>query len=176
MSTPEPKPVSVTLVAHDPQWEAAARREGERIATVLGELVVAAHHFGSTAIPTIVAKPVLDLLLIVRSLEELDARRTEMESLGYAWWGEYGMPGRRLCTWTDPRTGARCVHAHFWIERHEEIDRHLAFRDYCCAHPDVARAYEAMKLRCRDLHANDSFAFSECKAPWIRPVEEAAVR
>ncbi|MDQ3037561.1 MAG: GrpB family protein [Myxococcota bacterium] len=88
----------------------------------------------------------------------------------------WGLPGRRFCTLDDATTGARRVHVHAYADRHPEITRHLAFRDYLRAHPDVARAYDLEKARCRALHPLDSHAYSEAKGDWIVRVEHDAMR
>jgi GrpB-like predicted nucleotidyltransferase (UPF0157 family) len=133
------------------------------------------HHIGSTAIPGIRAKPILDLIPVVRSLDEFENSRSVVEGLGYAWWGEFGLPGRRYCTFDDPHTARRTVQLHCYERGSSEIVRHLAFRDYLRSNPDLARAYDALKDRCRDLHPLDSHAYSDCKNAWIRRIEAQAL-
>lgn len=142
---------------------------------VVGEVITAVHHVGSTAVPGMRAKPILDLIPIVRSLPELESSRSLLEGLGYAWWGEYGLPGRRCCTLDDPLSGCRKAQLHCYEQGSSEIIRHLAFRDYLRLRPELARQYQAEKERCRDLHPADSHAYSDCKSAWIRHVEIQAV-
>jgi GrpB-like predicted nucleotidyltransferase (UPF0157 family) len=125
-----PPRIPVELQPHTPNWAEAASREIERLAQALGENLVAIHHVGSTAIPGISAKPILDLMPVVRELSQLDTCRSAVEALGYEWWGEYGLPGRRYCKLTDPTTGRRKVHLHCFRDGTPEVERHLAFRDY----------------------------------------------
>jgi GrpB-like predicted nucleotidyltransferase (UPF0157 family) len=170
-----PPPIPVELLPHSPLWRDAAAREGQRLAEALGTLLVAVHHIGSTAIPDIVARPILDLIPEVPSITALDARAPQLRALGYEWWGEYGMPGRRYATLTDGATGQRCVQLHAFETGSPHVERHLAFRDFLRANPARAREYEAMKLRSRDQHPGDSHAYSSAKSAWILATEAEAI-
>jgi len=170
-----PPAIPVELHKHDPAWTEKARAESARIKGALGEALIVVHHIGSTAIPGIRAKPIVDLLPIVRTIVELDGLRTLVEGLGYGWWGEYGLEGRRYCTLDDPTSGRRQVQLHFYEEASPRIVRHLAFRDYLRSRPDLAHEYEAEKMRCRDLHPMDSHAYTDCKDAWIKRVEAEAL-
>ena len=171
-----PPPLKVELLPHDPLWAATAEQESRHIEAALGDSLIAVHHIGSTAIPGIRAKPVIDLMPVVTWLDRLDQAQGRIEALGYGWWGEYGLPGRRYCEKDDPETGRRLFQLHCYQNGSPEIRRHLAFRDYLLGRPDLARAYEAEKLRCQALHPNDSHAYSDCKDAWIRRVEREALR
>jgi GrpB-like predicted nucleotidyltransferase (UPF0157 family) len=173
--TPPPPAVAVELWPHDPAWAENAQREAQRIAAAVGDLIVSVHHIGSTAVPNICAKPILDLMPVVRDLSELDVARPVIEGLGYAWWGEYGLNGRRYCTFDDPETSRRKVQLHCFQVSSSEIERLLAFRDCLRSDPHLAQAYEVEKMRCQALHPNDSNAYSACKGAWIRQIEAAAL-
>ncbi len=170
-----PAPIPVELVAPSADWVALAEAEAARLKAALGDVLVAVHHIGSTAIPGIMAKPIVDLMPEVTSLTALDEMEDRVVALGYAWWGEYGIDGRRYCVLSDPKTGKRLVQLHFYESGSPHIARHLAFRDYMRRHPDKARAYEAEKVRARDLHPGDSHAYTEEKAAWIQAVETNAM-
>ncbi|MBJ3775257.1 GrpB family protein [Acuticoccus mangrovi] len=169
-----PPPIPVELRSHDPAFAARARRRGAVLAAALGDRLLAVHHIGSTAVPGIAAKPVLDLFLVVRDLAGLDRRQVALEALGYAAWGELGLPGRRYFTLADTG-GRRLEQLHAYARGSPEIDRHLAFRDHLRAHPGLARAYEREKRRCRRIHPQDSHAYGDCKAAWIARIEAAAL-
>lgn len=169
-----PPPIKVELVAHSPHWATSAAEEAARLRTALGDLLVAVHHVGSTSVPGLCAKPILDLLPVVRSVEILDERRDALERLGFRSWGEYGIAGRRYFT-LDDAAGTRRVQLHCFEPNSDEIERHIAFRDYLRADPRAAREYEAEKLRCRDLHPDDSHAYSDAKSPWIERTLPAAL-
>jgi len=168
-------PIPVELLPHDPEWALRAAEESRALAAAIGPALLAVHHVGSTAIAGIRAKPILDLMPVVSSLAALETRRGEIEALGYEWWGERGLPGRRYCTQTDPATGRRQVQLHCYEAGSSEVVRHLAFRDYLRERPELAAEYDREKERCRQLHPEDSHAYSDCKGPWIRRVERQAL-
>src|SRR5262249_39659039 len=154
-------PISVVLAPYDASWPQAAAEYAASL-RALGPTLVDIHHIGSTAVPGLAAKPIIDLLPLVGNLADLDSQQTFVEALGYMWHGEYGLPGRRFCTLSDVR-GIRLVHLHFFETSSPLPQRHLAFRDYLRAHPDVAAAYEAEKYRARACHPDNSHAYSEEK-------------
>ena len=170
-----PPAFPVVLKSHDPQWAGAAEREAERLRAALGDTLVRVHHIGSTSIPGLVAKPILDLIPVASSLAALDAARGKLEELGYAWWGEFGLPGRRYCTLDDVGQGRRLVQLHCYAEGSPEIARHLAFRDYLRGRPDVVAEYEAIKRRCAELHRESSHAYGDCKGTWVKRIETEAL-
>ncbi len=163
----------VEVVPHDPRWRDAFEAEAKHSAAALGENVVAIHHIGSTAIPNIYAKPVVDLLVEVRDIAEVDGRSSAMESLGYEVMGEYGIPGRRYFR-KDAPDGVRTHQLHAFAAGAPEIRRHLDFRDYLRALPAEAAAYAALKqdlaARCR----GDMRAYGDGKTAFIRAVERRA--
>ena len=162
-----PPPIKVELAPHSANWEPAAREETLRLHQALEASLVQVHHIGSTAIPGIHAKPIIDLMPVVRAVAELDAKQSVFLRLGYQYWGEYGIPGRRYCTLDEPSTGRRKFQLHCFAAGSSEIERHLAFRDYLRANPAKAQEYDQEKRRCRDLHPDDSHAYSDAKADWI---------
>jgi GrpB-like predicted nucleotidyltransferase (UPF0157 family) len=168
-----PPPLPVSLRDPDPRWPILAAEHAERLKR-LGPLVEQVHHIGSTSVPGLAAKPIIDLLPLVADLGALDRARGAVEALGYEWHGDYGIEGRRFCTFSDA-AGGRVANVHFFAVDSPQVARHLAFRDYLRAHPEIARAYEREKRRARALHPGDSHAYTDEKADWVKAAERDAL-
>ena len=165
----------VEVVPHDPRWRDAFEAEAKKVAAALGENVVAVHHVGSTSIPDIYAKPVIDLLVEVRDVNEVDGRSPSMESLGYEALGEYGIPGRRYFR-KDDREGIRTHHVHAFEAGSAEVVRHLAFRDYMIAHPVDAQRYSELKRRLAEEHPQSMDDYMDGKDGFIKEMDRRAAR
>ena len=165
----------VKVLPHDPRWRDAFEAEAQQVAAALGENVLAVHHIGSTAIPDIYAKPVVDLLVEVRDITGVDGRSSAMESLGYEVMGEYGIPGRRYFRKDTPE-GIRTHHLHAFEAGSAEVERHLAFRDYMLAHPGDAQRYSELKRRLAEEHPQDLDGYMDGKDGFIREMDRRAAR
>lgn len=167
-------PIPVRLARYDSEWPNLAKMYSAEL-SVLGEILVTVHHIGSTSVPGLQAKPIIDLMPLVTNLDELDRARALVERLGYGWHGEFGITERRYCTRSDD-FGNRIVQLHFFATNSSQVTRHLAFRDYLRAHPEERNAYEKEKQRARALYPDDSHAYTEEKAAWIQSAEKRALR
>jgi GrpB-like predicted nucleotidyltransferase (UPF0157 family) len=165
----------IELVPHSPLWAEAAKAETARLKSALGETLVTVEHIGSTAIPGIMAKPIIDLIPIVTNLAALDAAQARVEALGYDYLGEFGLAGRRYCRLIDPVTGKRRFQLHCYAAGDSQIARHLAFRDYLRARPDLGQEYEAEKQRAAALHPDNVLDYNDAKNDWIKRVEREAL-
>jgi GrpB-like predicted nucleotidyltransferase (UPF0157 family) len=137
---------TVRLTPHHPRWKRIFSSEAYLILDELRDDSLRLYHCGSTSIPDIAAKPVIDILGSVESLERLDQQKPRLEALGYAYKGEYGIEGRRYCVLYNPEQTIGYVHLHIFQHGHHEINTHLLFRDHLRTNPDAARAYEEHKL------------------------------
>jgi GrpB-like predicted nucleotidyltransferase (UPF0157 family) len=167
--------IPVELVPHQPRWAEMAHAESARLHVVLGDVLIVVHHIGSTSIPAIMAKPIIDLIPVAADLESLDRAMPRLEMLGYECLGEFGLPGRRYCRRNNPATGKRAFQLHCYAQGWPEIDRHLAFRDYLLAHPAIAKDYEAEKIRAAVLHPDNTLDYNAEKNDWIKRAEKDAL-
>jgi GrpB-like predicted nucleotidyltransferase (UPF0157 family) len=175
MGDPLADPIPVELVPQRREWRERAQSETARLKTALGDLLVTVHHIGSTSIPDILAKPIVDLMPIMRDEASLDLIEAPVQTLGFDCFGEFGLPGRRYCRFDNPATGKREVQLHFYALGCQEIARHLAFRDYLRAYPTIAKGYEAEKIRAAALQPFDTQAYNAEKNDWISRVEREAL-
>jgi GrpB-like predicted nucleotidyltransferase (UPF0157 family) len=166
--------MTIRVVAPDPTWRAKFEGEADQIAGVLGGVVTAIHHIGSTSIPGIFAKPVIDIVLEVVDVNALDGISDGMEFLGYEGMGEFGIKGRRYFR-RDDLLGARTHQVHAFVRGDPQVQRHLAFRDYLIAHPEIAAAYSTLKRELADQHPDDMEAHMDGKDPFIKEQEAKAL-
>ena len=153
----------------NPRWPWMAAREIDRWHAVPGLIEV--HHIGSTSVPGLIAKPVIDLLPVFHSEDAMDAARRPVEDLGYEWMGPFGLPGRRYVRRNDPSTGKRLIQAHCYAVGSAEIARHVGFRDALRKSEDLRAGYAALKRRCAQTHPDDMAAYTDCKSDWIKAVD-----
>jgi GrpB-like predicted nucleotidyltransferase (UPF0157 family) len=165
----------VEVVPHDPKWREAFEVESKRVTDALGTNVVAIHHIGSTAIPNIYAKPIIDLLVEVRDIIKVDRQSSSMQSLGYEVMGEFGIAGRRYFR-KDNQAGIRTHHTHIFKVDSEQVERHLAFRDYMIAHPEDAQRYSELKRWLAREHPTNIDGYVDGKDGFIREVDKKAAQ
>lgn len=155
---------TVTVVPYDKQWPRMFESEISLIQALLGEVVKGAHHIGSTSVPGMAAKPVIDILLEVVGINELDKCNSVMARAGYIARGENGIHGRRyFIKGGDPRSHQ----VHAFAVGDMQILKHLAFRDYLIKNREAAKRYAEIKRAAVLVSKNDAQRYSELKAGFI---------
>lgn len=156
----------VVLAAHDPGWKDAFAVERARVLAALDDLPASLEHVGSTAVPGLAAKPILDLMLGRPPEQPLEPYVPALERIGYLYRGEHGLPGRHYFV-RDYAEGCRTHHLHL-VELGGTFWRtHLAFRDYLRQVPARAAAYAALKQELAARFPFDRDAYTEGKAAFI---------
>lgn len=164
----------ILVLDHNPEWGKSFEREASKIRAALGATLVNIHHIGSTSITHTKAKPVIDILLEVSSLDELDQQSASLQALGYEVKGEFGIPGRRYFR-LDDAAGRRTHQVHSFEVGSPNVIRHLAFRDYMRAHPDIAGEYGELKQRLARENPNNMAAYIDGKDCFVKEHERRAL-
>jgi GrpB-like predicted nucleotidyltransferase (UPF0157 family) len=165
----------VEVVPHDPKWRDVFEVESKSVANALGENVVAVHHIGSTAIPSIYAKPIIDLLVEVKDIIKVDGQSLAMESLGYEVMGAFGIPGRRFFR-KDNQESVRTHHIHTFEIASAQVERHLAFRDYMLAYPEDAEQYSELKRELARKYPQNIDRYMDGKDEFIKGMDKKAAQ
>ena len=163
----------VEIVRYDPGWPARFGAEADRLRVVLDpELLLGIEHFGSTAVPGLAAKPIIDILLAVTSLALAKATMIQpIIALGYVYWAENPKPDRMFFVKGMPPCGERRTHhIHITEPDGEMWRRRLAFRDYLRANPAEARRYEALKRDLAERYPADRERYTDAKTDYVESV------
>lgn len=167
---------ALQLVPYREEWPRLYEQEAEGIRTAIGAHILDIQHVGSTAIPGMIAKPILDIAIAVESFEAAAVCIAPLEALGYRYRGENGIPRRhyfvRGYPMGSPAGGPRTHHVHMVEIASTGWKDLLSFRDALRADPALAREYAELKLRLAAKHANDRSAYQDGKADFIRKVQE----
>ena len=166
-------PQHVTVVDYNPAWPELFAAERDLIAPVLGEQLLECYHIGSTAVPGLAAKPIIDLMVVVRDVALVDALAAQFESLGYEYMGEFGIAGRR---YLRKGGGERTHQIHvFDLKSELHIVRHLALRDYLRAHPAACAAYAELKRKLAAQFPYDIAGYCDSKDALVQELERQAL-
>lgn len=161
---------TVRLAPHDARWAELYRDEEARLRAALEGVLVDVQHFGSTSIPGIRAKPILDILAGVPDRDDVFARRPQLQALGYGYVPGAGVPGHHVFGKGEPRTHLLHVVEHgsrAWTEN-------LWFRDRLRADPALAAEYDALKLRLAEAHPGDRARYTEEKGAFVQRIRREA--
>ena len=166
-------PQHIIVSEYDPAWPLKYETEKEKIEAILEHNCIALYHIGSTSVPGLAAKPIIDIMAAVRSLEQADAAAEKFSRIGYEYLGEFGIPGRRyLRKGGDERTHQ--IHI-FQADDRKNIERHLAFRDYLRTHEEERREYAALKKELARRFPYDIDGYCDGKEEFVRAMEKQAL-
>lgn len=165
--------MDVFVKPHDPAWAAAFDSASALVMDALGSNAIDAHHIGSTAIPNILAKPIIDVMIAVEDIGTVDSCNQAMAKLGYEAKGEFGIPTRRYFR-KDDRHGKRTHQVHVFPYDSEQIERHLAFRDFMIAHPQWATRYSDLKSDLAEKHPHSISDYNAGKDSFIKQIDTMA--
>ena len=164
---------AVRIVDHEPRWAVEARRELNRLEQALGPVAVRLEHVGSTAVPGLPAKPILDLQLSVAAIEDRDRYVEPLERVGYLFAPDPACPDYHF--FGKPPSRPRSHHLHVCQSGSEHEMRHIAVRDYLRTHADEAAEYAALKRRIVARAPLDRLAYIARKQRHVDALEARAL-
>lgn len=157
----------VVMVPYDPRWPLAFAALRDRAAQALGALALAVEHVGSTAVPGLWAKPIIDLDVVVATSADRPRATARLETLGYIHEGDLGVPGRDAFVWSpgEPRH-------HLYVRPADSpaLRRHLLFRDALRGDPEAAAAYAGLKLAAARRFRDDRAAYTAAKDAFVAEI------
>lgn len=168
MRDPNEKIKIIELSEYNPEWSIMFTNVATEIKSILQENCLEIHHIGSTAIPSIYAKPIIDVLPIVKNISLVDSLNHKFEALGYVCMGEYGILGRRFY-WKSKIK--RTHNIHLFEQESPEILRHTSFKDFMLAHDDYAQAYSLIKRGLAEVFSHDIINYVNGKASFIQMID-----
>ena len=160
----------VRLHSHHPDWKNIFIKEKRLIDHAVGDFVLDIQHIGSTSIPGILAKPIIDIGIAVNDFDGAMVCVEPLENIGYWYRGEHGVPGRRYFT-----KGTEIItdfHLHMHEIESKDWDEHIAFRDYLIEHQEKAMEYSELKKRLAMEYEKDREKYLSEKSKFIKKILE----
>jgi len=161
----------IEIVEFSEKWCVEYTNELKSIKAILSQEIIKSYHIGSTAIQGMAAKPIIDILLVVKSLNNIDNYNKELFQLGYEAKGEYGLVGRRFF---QKGGDNRTHHVHVFEEGNPEIERHVLFVEYLKCHPKKVMQYEKLKKSLEIKYKYKPSKYSLGKSDFIQLIEREA--
>ncbi|MDN4492528.1 GrpB family protein [Ureibacillus aquaedulcis] len=162
----------VEVKPYNKQWFSMLEEEANILHKILGVEIIDIHHIGSTSVKGLKAKPIIDIMPVVKDINRIDQFCVSMIAIGYNPKGENGIPERRYFQKGEDH---RTHHVHVYQLGNSEIDRHLAFRDYLRAHPDVAKKYGDLKESLSQRFPYDIESYIKGKEQLVLEIEGKAM-
>ncbi|MGG0658502.1 GrpB family protein [Rummeliibacillus pycnus] len=162
----------VKVVPYDEKWPKMFNLEAEGLRRLLTNEIIGVNHIGSTSIPDMPAKPIIDVLVEVKNIQRIDQFTERLAVNGYKAFGEYGIPGRRF--FIKGTLSNRTHHIHMFQTGDKEISRHLAFRDFLIANHHEALQYGALKKKLAKENPVNIEKYIQGKHDFIQKIDRMA--
>jgi GrpB-like predicted nucleotidyltransferase (UPF0157 family) len=163
----------IRLAAYDPAWPHSFAVERDLVLGCFATPLLRIEHVGSTSIPGLDAKPVIDIIVLVADLADGHAAVPALEAAGYSYWRDDPVQSKLLLVKGLPPAPQRTHHLHVHADA-GEVERHLVFRDHLRADADARRRYLALKQELAEQHRNDREAYSDAKSAFIDAIVAAS--
>lgn len=166
--------MKIIVTEYDKNWISLFEVEADKIREVFQDDLIDIHHIGSTSVPHLKAKPIIDIMPVVKEIERVDLHNEAMIELGYEPLGEFGIQGRR---YFRKGGGNRTHHIHIFQKRNDlAIERHLAVRDYLRTHPKKAAEYGELKAKLAKQFPLNNEGYCDGKDKFVQHLEQQALK
>lgn len=169
----------ITVETYNPQWRDIFELEARRISEIFSGRLTAIHHVGSTSVTGMSSKPTIDILGVIEALGCADSLAPALKEAGYSAYGEYGIPGRRYFV------KVRCVNGKDWVDTfhlhfyeagdRDNIERHLAVRDYLSSHPEKISEYSLLKTKLAEIYSREPEEYVSGKEEYVSELERESI-
>ncbi|CAM3105981.1 GrpB family protein [Filibacter tadaridae] len=154
------------------QWFSMFEEEANKLHAIFDHQIIEIHHIGSTSVNGLKAKPIIDIMPVVRDINRIDELNKAMVTIGYEPKGENGISERR---YFQKGGENRTHHVHVYESGNPEVERHLAFRDYLRVYPDIAKKYGDLKEELSQFFPYDIESYIKGKEQLAQEIENKAV-
>ena len=154
----------VNVVDYDPSWPARFAEHRARLAAALGATAVRIEHVGSTAVPGLAAKPIIDIDVAVPAAADVPEAIERLRALGYVYQGDKGIRGREAFLWPP---GAPVHHLYVVVAGDRPHRDHVRLREHLREHPEAVKAYAALKRDLAARYGMDRVAYTEAKTAFV---------
>lgn len=155
------------VVPYNFEWTNMFNNEKIVLAQILNDELISIHHIGSTSVPGLIAKPIIDILIVVKDINKINDYDAALELIGYEAKGENGIPNRR---YFQKGGDNRTHYLHIYELNDINITRHIAFRDYLIAHPEQANRYADKKIELVRQNVTAIEAYIEGKDDLVKKI------
>lgn len=162
----------IVIEEYTPNWALQFTEEQKIIKNIMGDAAIAIEHIGSTSVERLSAKPILDMMIGIRTLNDIDMFIEPLKAIGYEHVLHEKFPNRRFFRKGLWRAGTH--HLHIYQYGSDEWNHNLLFRDYLRNHPNVRQQYEQLKKELANKHRFDKVAYTNAKAPFILDIIKKA--
>ena len=162
----------VKVSLYKEKWNQMFIEEAVKLNLIFGKEIIDIYHIGSTAVPGLIAKPIIDIMPVVKDINNVDKYNRTMQEIGYEPKGANGIVSRR---YYQKGGDKRSHHVHIYQVGSVEIIRHLAFRDYLIVHPNVMKRFGELKEKLARQFPDDIESYINGKNHFVKVIERKAL-
>ena len=160
---------NIVIIPYDEKWKLCFEQIAGELSAALGDLVLSIEHVGSTSVPDLAAKPIIDIDVVIEDESKLEAVISALAKIGYQHEGNCGIPGREAFGY-EGKSHLMEHHLYVCPKDSPELRRHLSFRDYLRTHPEAVKEYIRIKEEAARLFPHDIDGYINHKGTLIEKI------